>query len=327
MKVFIDTNILLGLYQLSGPDLDELKKIVKLAENEKIEILLPQQVADEFWRNRERVIREALDTLSKTKAQQFLPNLVRQSPKVVELREAVSSVNSLVKEIRSDAESEVNGKELAADKLIKQLLKQCEPVADEVVQTAILRHQLGNPPGKKDSLGDAVNWEWLLSKATDFDDLTIISSDGDYESELVPAKPREFLVREWENVAPMGELTLYKGLPEFLKANFPDIKLSDEIDKFSAIDKFENSFSFATTHRAIAKLNHFDDFTAEEIHRLVGAFMENGQVRSIFGDGDVTEFAQRLVQIAASSGLDDVVKPLKHLLGELEDDSDDGIPF
>ena len=55
MKIFIDTNILLELFKLSGPDLDELKKVLKLSEKQKIEILISSQIEDEFWHNRERV--------------------------------------------------------------------------------------------------------------------------------------------------------------------------------------------------------------------------------------------------------------------------------
>lgn len=81
MNVFIDTNILLDLYHLSGPDLDELRKVIKLAEIQKLHVLLPDQVEDEFWRNRERVISEALELFSKTKASATLPNLIRANPK------------------------------------------------------------------------------------------------------------------------------------------------------------------------------------------------------------------------------------------------------
>jgi len=44
MNIFIDTNILLDLYHLSGPDLDELKKIIKLHQTAQIKIYLPRQV-------------------------------------------------------------------------------------------------------------------------------------------------------------------------------------------------------------------------------------------------------------------------------------------
>lgn len=327
MRVFVDTNILLELYQLSGPDLDELKKLVKLAENNQIEMLLPQQVADEFWRNRERVIRDALDTFAKTKAQQFLPNIIRTNPKSNDLRKAVEQVSTLVKALRDETDTAINNQELAADKIIESLLKKCKPVAPEIIQKAMLRKQLGNPPGKSDSLGDAVNWEWLLSRSTTFDDLTIISADSDFESELLPSAPKEFLIREWERVTTSGILKLYKSLPEFLKAHFPEIKLSDEIDKLAAIEKLEKSLSFSATHNAIAKLGKFDDFTDAEVIRIAMAYDKNSQVHMIFGDPDVLSFAKKIIPLAKSEQAFEAVKVLNLLLGQIESNDDQDIPF
>ena len=319
MRVFVDTNVLLNLYHLSGPDLDEVEKILKLEQNGQIELLLPQQVADEFWRNRERVIRDALDTFAKTKAQAFLPNIVRVNSKSGELKKAVDLVNSLAKALRQETEQAIQDQKLAADKLVESLLEKCKPVAPQVIQRAQIRKQLGNPPGKADSLGDAVNWEWLLSKAEDWDDLIIISADGDFESELTPSEPKEFLKREWKKATTIGNLSLYKGLPEFLKAHFPDIKLSGEIDKLTAIERFEKSLSFAATHLAIERLNQFDDFNDNEIERLARAYDKNGQIFTIFGDYDVTAFAKKLLSLAKSESAKKSIKPLEELLAQIEE--------
>lgn len=328
MDIFVDTNILLDLYHLSGPDLEELKKIIKLAENKQITVYLPQQVSDEFWRNRERVIRDALDNLAKTKAVQFLPNIVRSNPKANDLRKAVDQVNSLVKTLQEETKSAINNNELAADKLIESFLSLCKPVPPEIIQKAILRKQLGNPPGKAGSLGDAINWEWLLSQTEINSDLKIISSDGDFESELIPGTPKEFLLREWEKVNPFGTLCLFKSLPEFLKAHFPDIKLADEIDKFSAIEKLEKSLSFAATHSAIAKLQKFDDFADNEIIRIAAAYTNNTQVRMIVGDADVAAFAKKIIPLAKSQPAREALKPVEDMLSEIEPDEDDEeIPF
>jgi predicted nucleic acid-binding protein len=326
MNVFVDTNVLLSLYHLSGPDLDELKKIVKLSENGQIDILLPQQVADEFWRNRERVIKDALDTFAKTKSQYFLPNIVRANSKANELKKASDLVNSLAKTLREEADETIRTQSLAADKIIESLLANCQTIDEKVIKKAQLRKQIGNPPGKADSLGDAINWEWLLSKADRYDDLIIISADGDFESELTPSTPKEFLVREWERSTDTGKLTLYKGLPEFLKAHFQDIKLSDEIDKLAALEKLEKSLSFDATHNAIAKLIKYDDFTDNEISRIAAAYDNNNQVYMIFGDMDVTVLAKKVISVAKSGAAKQAIKPIEALLEQIEEDEND-IPF
>ncbi|MEW6053335.1 MAG: PIN domain-containing protein [Nitrospirota bacterium] len=100
MNVFLDTNILLDMYQLSGPDLDELKKLIKLAENRKIKIYITTQIEDEFWRNREGVLNESIKHFKETKVITKIPNIVRSySEKANDLRQAADRVNELVKEI------------------------------------------------------------------------------------------------------------------------------------------------------------------------------------------------------------------------------------
>lgn len=319
MNVFIDTNILLDLYHMSGADLDELRKVIKLAEIKKLNVFLPSQVEDEFWRNRERVISEALDLFSKSKASTTLPNLIRANPKSSELRKAVERVNELVKELRQVADNEIADHKLKADDVIDYLFSKCppQPIDALVIVNAKARKELGNPPGKPNSLGDAINWEWLLKEVPNGENLVIISSDGDFESELLKGRPKEFLLREWMH-AKVSKLELYKGLPEFLKKYFPEIKLSDEIDKTVAIEGLENSFSFAATHNAISSLQKFDDFTEAELLRIIAAYSSNTQIHWILGDEDVLVFAQKVVGLLKTEKLLEAAKPFLTMLQQLE---------
>lgn len=77
-----------------------------------------------------------------------------------------------------------------------------------------MRVEIGNPPGKKGSTGDVINWEWLLTKKLDFreNELVVVGADGDFESELHKGKPKEFLLREWSAENPSCEFVLYKTL-------------------------------------------------------------------------------------------------------------------
>lgn len=54
VKVFIDTNILLDIYHLSGSDLEELRKLKKMVEKGKVELLVSKQIIDEFWKKSAR---------------------------------------------------------------------------------------------------------------------------------------------------------------------------------------------------------------------------------------------------------------------------------
>ena len=64
MNIFIDTNVYLSFYHLSSDDLEELKKLVVLAREGKVVLLLPEQVIDEFRRNRAAKIADALSLCS-----------------------------------------------------------------------------------------------------------------------------------------------------------------------------------------------------------------------------------------------------------------------
>jgi hypothetical protein len=73
---------------------------------------------------------------------------------------------------------------LAADILFANIVKAAgviEPKQAEL-NAAYHRMSLNNPPGKKGSLGDRLNWEQLLSRMPNQADLHIVSKDGDFAS-------------------------------------------------------------------------------------------------------------------------------------------------
>ena len=53
IHLFIDTNRYLALYGFPRDELTEIGKIVDLIKNKKITLYLPEQVENEFKRNRE----------------------------------------------------------------------------------------------------------------------------------------------------------------------------------------------------------------------------------------------------------------------------------
>lgn len=322
MKVFIDTNILLELYHLSGPDLDELKKILKLMKKNKVELLVSKQVEDEFWRNREDVISDALKRFKETKAIAKIPNIVRTHTKFTDLKAAIDNVNDLVHELEKEVSRDIAENKLKADELITQLFSDSnpDPVSTDIVEKAKVRVEIGNPPGKKGSIGDAINWEWLLTKELEFwgGELVIVSADGDFESELHKGKPKEFLLREWKAKNPGCELVLYKTLPEFLKDRFAEIRISDEVDKVLAIEKLESSSAFATTHAAIALLNTYGDFSDSDVIRILKAYADNTQISWILGDPDVLEFAKKMISYAKTDAAKDAAKPIVAKIAEIE---------
>jgi len=324
MKVFIDTNILLDIYHLSGPDLEELRKLRKMVEKEKVELLVSQQVLDEFWRNRERVIADAMKNFRDSKAAAKIPNIIRAYPESKDLREAVDKVNAIVRQLGEKANADIEADSLKADEVVRELFSVIKvgEITSEIVQRARLRSDIGNPPGKRDSIGDAINWEWLLEQDVDFWDreLVLISADGDYESELTKGKPKEFLLREWNTRNPDCQLVLDKSLPEFFQREFPDIQLAEEIDKLEAIERLERSGSFAATHSAIAMLLQYDDFKDSELQRILAAYLSNNQIQWILGDSDVKSFAAKVADLSKGTKSSEMAASLKNLLDQLDED-------
>jgi len=279
---------------------------------------LPRQVKDEFYRNRERVVKESIELFEKSKAFSSLPNMAKTHDQIPKLRSLQETFNQLVKDIKADVTLQAVENRLKADELIEVLFDQFkdEVLDQEIFIKARVRQQIGNPPGKKDSLGDAINWEWLIVSVPDLEDLNIVSGDGDFESVLTSGVVKDFLRREWRAIK-RSEIRLFKGLPELLKEFFPDIKLSDEIDKKDAIMKLESSYNFSATHAAIAKLSKYDEFNENEQVRLVNAFIENQQINWILGDEDVFEFAKKLLGQIKNVAIQIDAVPLETMIAEV----------
>lgn len=319
MNVFIDANVLLDFYRLSDGDLEEIRKISKLAEIEHIFLHLSDYLLDEFQRNREKTISLAAEQFRKSTINLHLPNLVRGYPEAEVLSNLRSKFNSEVKKLSDKLESDIRDRLLQADKIISELFGSVSVVVldERIIANGILRSQLGRPPGKPNSIGDAIHWEWLLDVVPKKENLVLISSDGDFESPVVAGMPSTYILDEWKSRG-KGDLVLYKSLTEFFKSEFPDIQLADEIEKASAIEKLCGSKNFATTHAMIAKLSKYEDFTKEETDKLLDGFLTNQQVSWILGDEDVKEFAMKLVQFAYDLELNDEAFPLEEMLNDLE---------
>src|SRR5205085_11004510 len=97
---------------------------------------------------------------------------------------------------------------------------------EDIVEKAKRRILLGNPPGKKDSLGDSINWESLLQFVKNGDDVYFISGDGDYRSAVGNNEFSQYLKMEWENIK-QSKIHYYKLIIEFFKDNFPELKITE----------------------------------------------------------------------------------------------------
>ena len=192
-------------------------------------------------------------------------------------------------------DSDIVEQKLLADILIKDIFEKRAPIntTRELFETAHERMLLGNPPGKNDSLGDAVNWVSLIEAVPDDENIHIISEDGDYYSPLDESRPHPFLKREWSKKKG-GELFTYRNLSTFLSKHFDGVAFWYDKDKNELIEHLATVGSFAGTHGLIAKLEQFGYFPLKEVEQILSAAVSNNQFGWIVTDDDVYSFLNRI---------------------------------
>lgn len=289
--VFIDTNTYLSFYRLSKSDINEMQKMLHAMASGELKVLLTDQVVDEYWRNREGVIADALKKFRDGRAPNQFPRLVHGYDELREIRKLSADLDKLVVKLSEMVEADARTERLRADQLVSKVFEDAERLAvtQEVLDAARVRFDRGNPPGKNQSYGDAINWECLLNRVGEDGDLFIISGDGDFSSKMEPGSMSQFLLREWK-VGHGGKLELFDTIGSFFKKYYPDIELEIEFEQSRLVDDLLDSGSFRTTHLAIEQLDPLVNFTASQRQRIIDAGLTNAQVYSIGQDEDVAEF-------------------------------------
>jgi predicted nucleic acid-binding protein len=296
MQLFIDTNILLSFYALNQDDLRELSKLIDAIDNRQITLLFTDQILDEFNRNREQRIDGAIKSLRNQTFNPQFPQLCEDYPEIEILRESLKHYEQAHVSLTAKILADIKAKNLKADRIVRslfQLGKQLSP-NHTVLDRARFRMGVGNPPGKNNSLGDAINWECLLDETPIGEDLYFITGDKDYCSALNDDEFSDFLLAEWERKK-QTKINFYKRLSSFCKEQFPEIALASVRDKEFLIRDFVNSHSIAATQAAIAKLSYYSEFTAAQVNTIVTAAISNRQVVWSLEDDRVRSFLSSVV--------------------------------
>jgi predicted nucleic acid-binding protein len=327
INLFIDTNIFLSFFHLTSEDLEELKKLVVLIDNGEIRLFLPEQIKNEFARNRGAKIADAMRKLEDAKFNLSFPLFAKDYAEYAELRGLMKKAEALhaklVEKIRDDAE---DGK-LSADKLILALFEKAKNIVidDELYIEALKRVRLGNPPGKEGSTGDAVNWECLLKEVPNGENVFIVSGDKDFRSQLSEGLPNEFLDKEW-STKKQSALLFFTKISDFFRWNFPNIKIASEIERDLLIQKLASSGSFLNTHTVIAKLATQPEFSPAQVEQLADIPKSNNQVGWIVGDADVHDFYKRLLIEYGDKIQQDATKKLAEVLEKDQSAAENGVP-
>jgi predicted nucleic acid-binding protein len=305
MNLFIDTNIYLTFYHFSSDDLEELRKLLVAIKNHKIVLYVPEQATKEFRRNREVKIADALKMLGEQKLPKSFPQFCKDYKEYSELRDAIDKYEQGKNKLMQNLLHDIKNKNLGADKLIADLFGEAKIIetTEDILVKAKRRFDLGNPPGKNKSYGDAVNWESLIASAPNRKDFHLITDDRDYISQIDSNCLSEFLFEEWQEEK-KSEIFFYKTLSAFFQQHFPDIKLATQLEKEFAIASLVNSGTFANTHAAIAKLLRYTDLSNSEINEIIESSISNNQIYKIREDEDVLDYLTSLIR-----GKEDIIEP------------------
>jgi len=297
MNLFIDTNVFLAFYHYSNDDLEELRKLTVLVGQRQVKLILPEQVVVEFDRNRETKISDALKRLREQKLTLQFPQLAKDYPMYIRLRELQREYDKTHAELLDALSQDISQETLKADVITRELfgLATNIPTSTHVLSAARLRYELGNPPGKGGSLGDAINWESILEGTPMNEDLFFVTDDKDYSSPLDERRFNQFLLQEWREKN-RSELHFYSKLSALFGQHFPEIKLASEYAKDSLIKDLFASRTFAQAHATIARLRPHAEFTIAQINDIVRAAISNNQIYLILGDPDVYEFLDAAIR-------------------------------
>lgn len=296
LNVFIDANIYLRFYSYSDDAIDELEKFKNLIRTRQINLILTDQVQSEVHRNKESELARALDRFNKSGTLPEIPRFALHYEKAGDLREIFKTCLALKAELYNEIREQLDQGQLRADHIIIELFQIASSlrITSDHITRAERRRAVGNPPGKRDSLGDQVNWEALLDTIPVGQDLHLITADKDFNSNLFEGRPSFPLVHEWRTQK-SAELHLFPSLRAFAAQHFPEIKLPSDPLKYDAIGRLHHSNSYAMTHLAIAGLEDaFDQITEEDAAILFAALCDNENVYGIAHDSDLHSFFSRL---------------------------------
>lgn len=332
MNLFIDTNIFLSFYHFTSDDLEELKKLVECLRASDITLYLPTQVVHEFRRNRTLKIEDAFKNLSAKPCN--YPQICRDYDEYHQLRDLQRKLSHAHDQLLQKVHHDIRANTLSADAIVREIfeLAQSIPVDHTLIFHARNRAEIGNPPGKKGSLGDAVNWECLLQAVPEGEDIHFVASDKDYYSVLYKNEFKQFLNEEWEQNKG-SDLYCYRQLSDFFKAYYPNIQLRNEIEKDRLIGLLATSGSFSQTHAIVGKLLTYSEFSDEQANNIVCAAITNPQVSWIIQDEDVHTLTLNVLASHRERIDPESLRDINELLNpesspdETEDEEEVEIPF
>lgn len=190
--IFIDTNILLDFYRIRSSDIS-LKYLAEIEKHKDI-LILTNQVEMEFRKNRQSVILEAFGEANKsTSSGVSVPTVLIDAKPAAMIKKAQAKISEQQKRLKQRLEKILTNP-TTYDKVYQTLLRVFKSESEfnlnrkndkkqAIRDLAQKRFILGYPPRKKNdnSIGDALNWEWIIDCALRSDKhIIIVTRDTDF---------------------------------------------------------------------------------------------------------------------------------------------------
>lgn len=203
--IFVDTNILLDFYRVRSGGVG--LELLDLIEAHKDVLITGAQVEMEYKKNRQRVILEALNAQktpdwSGLTSPAFLAN-AKPAQMIATSKKTITSQQAKLKTRIVSILDRPNISDPVFKTLSRVFKNNCEynltrdkKVRFTIRNLARKRFVLGYPPRKQNdtSIGDAVNWEWIVHCAKDSGkDIIIVTRDTDYGVSY----DRKFFLNDW----------------------------------------------------------------------------------------------------------------------------------
>lgn len=190
--LFVDTNVFLDLYrsEQSASAADILEHLGAVQD----QLIWTEQVAMEWAKNRQESVRSVLNALQQPGWERLqIPGVFARSEAHQSIRKAKAAVAQNVKSLQRQLEKVLTDPSNYDDVYVwlMQLfakpsrwnLRRGQREYSQVYRRAWRRFAAGMPPRKRNdlSIGDALNWEWILQCATTADaDVIVVTRDEDY---------------------------------------------------------------------------------------------------------------------------------------------------
>lgn len=190
--IFIDTNIFLDFYRIRKSNVS--MKYLNEIERHKDLIITSNQVEMEFKKNRQSVILESISEVKKINNVNInVPAILADAKAVEMIDKSKKDISKKQKELKNRIEKILKNPKYN-DPVFKSLqklfnhnsqinLNRENKVRFKIRNLAKKRFILGYPPRKKtdNSIGDAVNWEWIIKCAEETGKhIILVTRDSDF---------------------------------------------------------------------------------------------------------------------------------------------------